>query len=236
MVKFVSIKETKMKNKFSTVISLLLTVFVLTIIGGVSYVIAHPALLPAANTSGSSSLENTREAQYNQLIAQANERIAQANQEILSLQAQVNQAVEVSTATPYPVSIYQAISIAVRVSGENINQTPALVNYSGTVAYEVVFPSGNVYVDANTGSVLYNGVLASKTISSQQAGQIAINYTGNSQVTEVVGGVYNGFSAYRVTFTNGQIVYVNTYGSILAVQPAPVSSSGGDSEHESDDD
>ena len=37
---------------------------------------------------------------------------------------------------------------------------PDLVNFQGAVAYEVVLDSGSVYVDANSGQVLYNGAIA----------------------------------------------------------------------------
>jgi uncharacterized membrane protein YkoI len=225
-----------MTKKISIIISVFLTVLILTFFGGVSLFATNSPFASVMTESGATSISETREAQYIQLIEQANARIAQANQEILSLQEQVSQMATVPTTIPYPVSTDQAISIALRVAGENILQPPSLVNYSGRVAYEVIFPSGNVYVDANTGSILYNGVLVSRTISQQQAAQIAIDYTGNNQVAEIVSGVYNGVNAYRVTFINGQIVYINTYGSILAVQPAPVSYSSNDSEHESDDD
>ena len=37
---------------------------------------------------------------------------------------------------------------------------PDLVSFQGAVAYEVVLDSGSVYVDANSGQVLYNGAIA----------------------------------------------------------------------------
>lgn len=35
-----------------------------------------------------------------------------------------------------------------------LSRTPELVNYNGTVAYEVVLDRGTIYVDANSGTVL----------------------------------------------------------------------------------
>lgn len=223
-----------MTKKMNFVISIFITAVILSLIGGISVLVSRKADSTAA-AQQSTGFDNTREAQYQQLIAQANETINQANQEIAALQAQ-NQALSAPTAAPYPITLEQAISIASVAAGGTPLQTPRLVDYSGVVAYEVVFSEGTIYIDANTGKVLYNGVQVARTITSQQAIQIAQNYTGNSQPIEVVSGIYNGVSAYRVTFQNGQIVYLNFYGSILAVQPPPTTVSSSRSEHEDDDD
>jgi hypothetical protein len=220
-----------MKTKTSVIISFLITTVLLTVLIGVISTVSRKNSAQSADATLVASYYSTREAQYQGLIAQANNSISQANQEILSLQGQNVDP----TAALYPVSADQASAAAATAAGENALQTPTLVNYSGKVAYEVVFPDGKVYVDANTGSILYNGVLAAKTISSQQAALIASNYTGNSPVVEVVSGYYNNQAAYRVTFNNGEIVYMNVYGTVLAVQPAPASSSGGSEEDGHDD-
>ncbi len=39
-------------------------------------------------------------------------------------------------------------------------RTPELVSYQGIVAYEVILNQGTLYVDANSGKVLYNGATA----------------------------------------------------------------------------
>jgi uncharacterized membrane protein YkoI len=224
-----------MKSKLAIVISAFITVMILTVILGITSVISKGTTAVAAS-SQPSTFDATKEAQYQQLIAQANQTIQQANQEIASLQAQ-NQALANPTATAYAFSADQAATIATSATGGTPLQTPTLVNYTGNVAYEVVFSNGKVYVDANTGKILYNGVAAVvSTISSQQASQIAVNYTGNNLVVEVVSGLYNGSSAYRVTFQNGEIVYIDVYGSILAVQLPPASSGSSSSESEGGDD
>jgi uncharacterized membrane protein YkoI len=221
-------------KKATIVVSVVITVMVLTLIGGISTVLSKGTPVSATTTDQTAAYYATREAQYQQLLAQANQTIAQANQEIASLQGQT-QVQAAPTATPYPILPDQAIAIAVNVTAETAQGAPTLVNYQGKVAYEVVFPSGKVYIDANTGKVLFNGVVASRMITSQQAAQIAANYTGNTQVIEVVSGLYNSASAFRVTFQNGEIVYVDVYGTILAVQLPPASSSGSSSEQENDD-
>lgn len=44
------------------------------------------------------------------------------------------------------------------VPGATLLATPELVSFQGAVAYEVSLDAGKVYVDANTGAVLYNTV------------------------------------------------------------------------------
>jgi uncharacterized membrane protein YkoI len=218
-----------MLNKTSAIISVIVTAGLLTLGYGITSSVAK-GKEQSANATITAEYYATREAQYQELIAQANNTISQANEQILALEGQIS-----PTATPYPVSVEQAQAIAENVSGETASQAPTLVNYTGTVAYEVNFPDGKVYVDASSGSVLYNGVIVLRTITNQQAAQIAINYTGNSQVSEVVTGYYSGAAAYRVTFQNGEIVYMDMYGNILAYQPAPAARSGGESEDHDDD-
>lgn len=58
------------------------------------------------------------------------------------------------------ISTEQARNIAQRAAPNTPFGAPELVRYSGKVAYEVVSPQGNVYVDANTGAVLDNGAAA----------------------------------------------------------------------------
>lgn len=223
-----------MKNKISILLSVLITVVLLTVFAGVTRAISSKNNNQAADLAETVAYYSTREAQYQQLIAQANDTIGQANQQILTLQGQDPSLVS-SAESIYPISIEQAIQTANEAALETTSQAPTLVNYAGTVAYEVVFPDGKLYIDANTGSVLFNGVMVAKMITAQQAAQIAINYSGNtSPVTGVVSGNFNGLSAYRVTFLNGQIIYLNTYGTILSNQPAPAPITR--QEHSDDDD
>lgn len=219
-----------MKAKLAITLSVFLTVVILTVVGGVLSA-SKNATTVASATAQTAAMDPNREAQYQALIAQANETIAQANQKIAELSA--NQASPEATATPYPVAADQASAIASRASGEVAVSIPELVNYSGKVAYSVTFPDGIVYVDATTGDVLYNGVQVAQIISKDQASQIAINYTGDTRVVEVISGTYNGAGAYRVTFSNGEMVYIDLYGNILAVQlPAYTAPSSGNGEHE----
>jgi hypothetical protein len=47
-----------------------------------------------------------------------------------------------------------AVSLA---PGARVMHWPTLVDFQGTVAYEVVLDRGTVYIDATTGGLLYNG-------------------------------------------------------------------------------
>jgi uncharacterized membrane protein YkoI len=73
--------------------------------------------------------------------------------------AQTDQAVQQTDPVPsYAVSPDQAATIALSIepSGQLL-RTPDLVSFQGTTAYEVQLDLGTVYVDANSGSVLYDG-------------------------------------------------------------------------------
>ncbi len=220
-----------MKMKWAVPLSVFITVIILSVIGGIVFSKNRGTAAPAIATAA--AMDPTREAQYQALIAQANETIAQANQKIAELSA--NQAAPVVTPTPYPVSADQASAIASRASGEIALAIPELVNYSGNVSYSVTFPDGVVYVDANSGKVLYNGVQVTQIISKDQAAQIAINYTGDSRVVDVMSGYYNNAPAYQVTFSNGEKVYIDLKGTILAVQLPVYSPGSGNNDHEDDD-
>ncbi len=56
----------------------------------------------------------------------------------------------------YPVSPEQAAQLATTVAppSAQVVRTPELVDYNGTVAYEVPFDGGNVYVDVTSGQIL----------------------------------------------------------------------------------
>ena len=57
----------------------------------------------------------------------------------------------------YPVSADQAGQIALNAApGASLLATPTLVNLNGTVAYQVRLNMGLVYVDANSGQVLFS--------------------------------------------------------------------------------
>lgn len=124
------------------------------------------------------ALLQQRDAEYRQLIDQANQRLAAMNQQQAALQAAQAAQAAASQAAPQPaarsappaaapapaaapqftVSPESALSIALQAANNaTLIRNPELVRFEGKVAYEVVFTRGAVYVDANTGAVLYNG-------------------------------------------------------------------------------
>ncbi len=66
-----------------------------------------------------------------------------------------NQAQASDPSAQVALSAQQAAQVAMNlVPGATLTRTPDLVNYNGTVAYEVLLNQGTVYVDANSGQVL----------------------------------------------------------------------------------
>jgi uncharacterized membrane protein YkoI len=119
----------------------------------------------------------------NERIQQTNEQLKQAYQKQRSLATQLNQAYRQATSTgkaapaqppvqaqpapqptpapaapTYAVSPDMAVTIAMNVApGAKLARQPELVNFQGAVAYEVMLDTGAVYVDANSGQILFNG-------------------------------------------------------------------------------
>jgi hypothetical protein len=69
----------------------------------------------------------------------------------------------------YPISFQNASHIAAEhAPGATVVGTPTLINYAGTMAYEVTLDKGMIYVEANTGRVL--GDTTRGPISCEQNG------------------------------------------------------------------
>jgi len=66
-------------------------------------------------------------------------------------------------------------------------------------------------------------------LTPQQASQVAANYMHQKDLYAVESVSYYGSTAYKVTFSSGAIVFVSTYGQIMAALAAPsvAASSGG---------
>ncbi|PKO00350.1 MAG: hypothetical protein CVU42_04035 [Chloroflexi bacterium HGW-Chloroflexi-4] len=229
-----------MKNKASVAISIFITVFVITIgIGVITKVSADNN--PQSNSSPTvdATAFAEREAAYQQIIAQANQQIEFANQQIATLANEItpqsNQEPTLEATSPYLFSPEQASAIAQQIAGVAPKTLPELVSFSGTPAYEVIYGNGKVYVDANTGAVLFNGLQKAVTkITSEQALYIAVNYLKTSQPVSMNTSTFNGASVYVIQFADGQSVFVDMTGKVVAVQmasPAQTSSSSDDDDH-----
>ena len=138
-----------------------------------------------------------------------------------------------STATPeYQVSSDQASDVALKAApGTALTGTPELVDFQGAVAYEVILTAGKVYIDANSGKILFNGTLAAATtgpVDQEQAAQIAVMYMqNNNDSTEVTGIRFGrlrklqGLRVFEVTFIGGVRVYVNAQTGEIALVSKP---------------
>ncbi|MFN8441695.1 MAG: PepSY domain-containing protein [Caldilineaceae bacterium] len=134
---------------------------------------------------------------------------------------------------PLPTPIYQlgsdeAAQIAQKLAPTaKLQGTPELVNFQGTVAYEVVLDQGKVYVDANNGKVLSNGLAVATVgpVDMDQAVQIAEDYLQqNGTSAEVVGvryGQARGMQLFEVSFENRVQIYVNADTGEVAIVRTP---------------
>jgi uncharacterized membrane protein YkoI len=169
-----------MKQRTALLIAAAMTSFLLVAAGGIlaSAATAAPAdaagaAVPVTETAqlaaepqpaATSDLEAQREAEYKALLQQANERIQQANQRITALTEQLQQAQQPPAASPaqapeYAVSPDLAAAYALQLApGATLLGAPELVDFQGTAAYEVRLDRGNLYIDATTGRVVYDGV------------------------------------------------------------------------------
>lgn len=96
--------------------------------------------------------------------------------------ASTQQSAPASNAVDVQLTPGQAAVIATNaVPNSVLVRAPELVDYQGTVAYEVGLNQGYVYVDANTGRVLFNGANAATTGSGnrQRAGEHSEREGGN---------------------------------------------------------
>jgi len=225
-----------MKQNPALWLSMALSVFILFTASSVIKTMISPASAEGNNAATSSAVISPeqqqaiaeREAAYVQMIQQANQQLAAAQAALSSAGTGVTSTQQVSAASAAQIAEAAALNGAARTGD------PELVDFEGTVAYEVPFDLGNIYVDAATSKVIYNGTnnVAPSVIGPEQAGMIAANYMGRSDVYRVELVVFGTQTDYQVTFVNGDVVFVDQYGQIALVQLA---STGGEGEHEDND-
>jgi uncharacterized membrane protein YkoI len=89
--------------------------------------------------------------------SQGNSSGATQNVSPLSPQQTAPGSGDSSSQSNYPVSADDAANIALSsVPSSSLAQQPKLVNFNGTVAYQVQLNAGMVYIDAQSGQVIYN--------------------------------------------------------------------------------
>ncbi|HEU5102608.1 MAG TPA: PepSY domain-containing protein [Roseiflexaceae bacterium] len=81
-------------------------------------------------------------------------------------------AIESQLSAPgYAVSPESAIAIALGgAPGAALNRAPELVRFQGVAAYEVLLDRGAVYVDANSGQILYDGATGAVASGGEREG------------------------------------------------------------------
>jgi len=174
-----------------------------------------------------------RETQYQQRLQEANQKIEKANSDLLSLQNQITQLQQqqqqpVSDPTPASagpvdsaaptISVDQAGAIAEQVADANqtLTRQPELVNFQGKTAYEAVFSAGSILIDAESGSVLYNGTVPQQ-ITADQASKIVSDYLNNPNVVQVDEIHLGTKPLYRVILKDGTFAYVDFSGQITNI-------------------
>ncbi len=211
-----------MKPSTVMLASVFITALILVVIGGVtSNVLASKSADPVVPQQTVQAYQQ-READYNQLIQQANQQLDTANAELAALQGQSTQADPQPTAGA-ALSADQASQIARQAAGpgQAILKQPDLVDFQGKTAYEVAFGKGSVYVDAQDGSVLFNGTVPQQ-VTADQAAQAAADYLKNQDILQVDQVTIGNAPRYRVIFKNGTLVWLDLTGQITDIQlPAP---------------
>lgn len=212
-----------MKPSKVLLVSVFITAIILVIIGGVTSIAManKPSKSDTATTEAVQAYQQ-REAEYNQLIQQANQQLAEANAKLQAIQSQAAQnpaAAQPSTGTlNVAISIDKAEQIARQAADPSslMQKKPDLVSFEGKAAYEVVFQKGSIYIDAQNGSVLFNGTVPQE-ITAEKAAQIASDYLQNKDILLVDQITFRKAPLYRVIFKNGMMVYLDTTGQITYI-------------------
>lgn len=147
---------------------------------------SQPAMPPVTPMADIVATLTEREAQYRALLVEANSRLEEANQQLAQLEQQFQAAQAAQSASapiaeaaaqpaqrprvrPTPAQPQPAIQAAltpqraleialIAAPGAVAQRMPELVDFQGAVAYEVLLNAGTMYVDANSGAILYNSV------------------------------------------------------------------------------
>jgi uncharacterized membrane protein YkoI len=161
-----------MSQRTGLIIAVMLTAFVLVVGGAVVGRITQQEK-PPAETAVVQQLAvqqlMERESAYQDLARLANERLQQA---YTKLQLQSQTQAQVTATTPaFLFSPEQAANIALQAApGAALSSIPELVNFQGIMAYKVTLNTGIMYIDANSGQVLYNGTTPPVSVRASNQG------------------------------------------------------------------
>jgi hypothetical protein len=122
----------------------------------------------------------------------------------------------------YALDANQAGDLGMQIAGfgETLAVTPELVDYNGAPVYEVVFTDSNLlYIDAQSGTLLYNSLTGDNTptVSQDEAIAIAQQFTGDGRVYSVRQTVYKDQIVYEIRFANNDRARVNAHGQVVYV-------------------
>ena len=225
-----------MKNKGSLVVSTVITAGLITIGIGVIRNVNTSNTQAVSFPTATAVQAIDREQAYQQLITDANVKITLANQQIEQLVNQIpTQVVEMDL--PYLFSAPQAAALAANIAGVSPQAIPELVNFNNTPSYEAVYGNGKVYIDANNGKILFNGLQTKPVnITADQAVKIATSYLNRTDVTSIDITAFNGTNVYLFGFSDGAQVYIDITGQIMAIQMPSQSNNQPSSDDSKDDD
>jgi hypothetical protein len=128
-------------------------------IGVAAFIVVVLGALGAYVVLGGAASSPAIASQTSGIAAQAQQLPGSPSQGVTggSTSPQAPQADGPSAQSGYSVSPDDAANIALSsVPGSTLLQQPRLVNFNGTVAYEVSLDRGYVYIDASSGQVVYN--------------------------------------------------------------------------------
>jgi hypothetical protein len=171
--------------------------------------------------------------QYQQLVADANQKIETANNNLLAMQSQLEQLQPAQPAmqkTSALANLSAAITadaagqIAQQVAnkGQTLLKQPELVDFQGKAAFEALFDKGSIFVDAQDGTILFNGTIPQQ-ITAEEASQIVVDYMNYKNVLQVDLIHLGNQPLYRVILQNGYIAYVDMDGQITHINPPSTS-------------
>ena len=212
-----------MNQRTPLLIAAALTVFVLVVVAGLATRLTQPTALAPTSTTATldvapaldpsvEALVREREAAYQQALAEANTRLEAANAQIAIANAQVATAPQAAPTDALTPDQAQASALTA-APGSRVTAMPELVSYEGTPAYEVRLDRGLIYLDAQSGAVLYNNAVPaaaqSGAVSQEQAIQAAIAYHNGGEVLAVHLDDEAGAQVYEVKFSDGSTIYID---------------------------
>jgi len=213
-----------MKNKLTLVVPIIVTVFVITAgMGVITKVSANN--IPQVNTSPTVDSTASESYQHNSTL-------------VNDFQAQTSFGPSLEATATYLLTADQASSIAQQIAGVAPKYVPELVSFNGTPAYEVEFMNREIYVDANSGVILFDDLQKPDTENStEDALSLETNHLKTSQSVEMEISANHDSEVYDVSSADDQSVYTDLNVKEVATpmaSPVHPSNSSSSSVHESE--